>query len=228
MRRGHPTIRSDRQWRPGSRRSIEIGSPSRIRCSPWPCTEAPRPASVVPRTDASPRSARTSRSVRIIWRSPPSSRTETWPSSSIGPPDARSTGGSGVGGRAGRSRAALHAWGRPRFAVATRDGGGRVPLRGGRRGRGAGARARAEVGRVAGPGAGPDLPPHRQPLVERRQRDPRASSSRRSPRRRRRPRWPPSTPTEGMSRSSVEICRSPRNTGGARSSSPNAPMPRRG
>ena len=68
----------------------------------------------------------------------------------------------------------LHAPCRPRVAVAARHGGGRVPLRGGRRCWRAGARPRAEVGRAAGPRACPDLLPPLQLLVERRQRDARA------------------------------------------------------
>ncbi len=65
--------------------------------------------------------------------------------------------GSGGGGGAVRSRPTLHAPRRPRVAEAARHGGGRVPLRGGRRGRSAGARPRAEVGRAARPRACPDL-----------------------------------------------------------------------
>ena len=60
---------------------------------------------------------------------------------------------------------------------AARDGGGRIPLRGGRRRRRAGARPRAEVGRASGPRACPGLRPPLQLLVERRQRDARAPRS---------------------------------------------------
>jgi hypothetical protein len=73
-------------------------------------------------------------------RSPRAGRTETWPSSWTGPPDALSTGE--LRGR----RPSWPTWldtprpHRPRSAVAARDAGGRVPLRGGRRGRSAGAR----------------------------------------------------------------------------------------